>query len=240
MKDPITLVKDTTAWTIGRVCQLHYQCLSGKLNDLIRILIESLEDEPRVAAKICWVSSQCSSLVRLVSLTLYYNTIHFRHQAIHNLAELNEEGEDLSSPLSQYFKVLVEALLKAADRDDADESFLRSAAYEALNLLIQNSAGDVKPAIAQLLPHFLERLQKTFAIQITSSDDRELQVELQGHLCGSLQACTQKLEGDIKPHADVMMTLFLKVFESQSATVQEEALMAVGAVANGKLICPRP
>src|SRR5689334_19169359 len=32
-----------------------------------------------------------------------------------------------------------------------------------------------------------------------------------------------------------MMILFLKVFESKSASVHEEALMAVGAIANGML-----
>jgi importin subunit beta-1 len=110
---------------------------------------------------------------------------------------------------------------------------LASGAYEALNLLIQNSTKDSLPLIAQLLPPFLERLEKTFSVQVVSSDDKEAVIELQGHLCGSLQACTQKLEGEVRPFADRMMTLYLRVFESQSATVQEEVLMAVGALANG-------
>lgn len=112
---------------------------------------------------------------------------------------------------------------------------MASAAYEALNTLIQNSSKDSLPIINHLVPTLHARLAATFNTQIVSGDDREAVIELQGHICGSLQACTQKLEGDIKPMADNLMLLFLKVFESQSATVQEEALMAVGALANGSL-----
>lgn len=79
----------------------------------------------------------------------------------------------------------------------------------------------------------LERLKATFAVQIVSNDDREAQTELQGLLCGTLQVITQKLGPAAIPHADAMMQLFLEVFGAKSSTVQEEALMAVGAVANG-------
>lgn len=119
------------------------------------------------------------------------------------------------------------------NRDDAEESFLASSAYEALNLMIQNSTKDSFPLIAHLVPTFHDRLAATFNTQIVSVDDKEAVIELQGHLCGSLQACIQKLEGEIKPFADRLMALFLRVFESQNATVHEEALMAVGALANG-------
>lgn len=42
----------------------------------------------------------------------------------------------------------------------------------------------------------------------------------------------QKLEGESAPWCDTMMALFLRVFGAKNSTVQEEALMAVGAVAN--------
>jgi len=207
LKDSVMLVKDTAAWTIGRICQFHPQAVSGKLPDLISALLEALRDEPRVAAKVCW--------------------------AIHNLAEAHEDSADKSTgPLSACFQALVEVLVNVTDRNDADESYLRSSAYEALNLLIQSSAKDCLKAVAVLLPEFLGRLEKTFAFEIVSADDKEARSELQGHLCGALQACTQKLEGEIKPFADRMMMLFLRVFESTTASVHEEALMAVGAVAN--------
>jgi len=207
MRSQVMLVKDTAAWTIGRICQLHPQAVTNKLTDLIRVLLESLKDEPRIAAKVCW--------------------------AIHNLAEAQEDAVDKSTAaLSGYFQPLVETLLAVTERQDADESYLGSSAYEALCLLIQNSAKDCVKSITILLPVFLARLEKTFSMEIVSNDDKEARSELQGHLCGALQACTQKLEGEVKPFADRMMFLFLKVFESKSASVHEEALMAVGAIAN--------
>ena len=43
---------------------------------------------------------------------------------------------------------------------------------------------------------------------------------------------TCKLGAQIKPHADQMMQAFLQVFGAKNSTVHEEALMAVGAIAN--------
>eukprot|EP01087_Luapelamoeba_hula_P015927 TRINITY_DN482_c0_g1_i1.p1 TRINITY_DN482_c0_g1~~TRINITY_DN482_c0_g1_i1.p1 ORF type:complete len:853 (-),score=130.53 TRINITY_DN482_c0_g1_i1:37-2595(-) len=207
LADPVILVKDTTAWTLGRVCQLHPQTVLPKLSDVMRTFLEALRDEPRIASKICW--------------------------AIHNIAESQEDSADKSTgPLSPYFQNLAELLVNTTDREDADENFLSSAAYEALNVLIQNSAKDCQKSIAVLLPLFLGRLEKSFSAETLSSDDKKRQTELQGNLCSALQACTQKLEGEVRQFADGMMRLYLRVFESTSAAVHEEVLMAVGAIAN--------
>ena len=72
-------------------------------------------------------------------------------------------------------------------RDDADESYLGSSAYEATCLLIANSAKDCVKSITLLLPVFLSRLEQTFAMEVVSADDKEARSELQGHLCGALQ-----------------------------------------------------
>lgn len=205
--DPVVYVKDTTAWTIGRVCQLHPQSVQGCLQDMIAMFLFSLQDNPRVASNICW--------------------------AIHNLAlSYDEDQEKPSSALSPYFQHLAEKLLWTTDREDADENNLRSSAYEALNILIQSGAKDTYTTIGNILPLLIEKLARTFAMQIVSQDDREEQVELQSLLCSVLQMITQKLGENIKPVADRMMQLFLQVFNAKSASVHEEALMAIGAIAN--------
>jgi importin subunit beta-1 len=48
-----------------------------------------------------------------------------------------------------------------------------------------------------------------------------------------VQVTVQKLGSRVKPFADQMMLHFLQVFSFKSATLHEEALMAVGALANG-------
>jgi len=47
-----------------------------------------------------------------------------------------------------------------------------------------------------------------------------------------LQACTMALDSQIKKNADGLMMAYLRVFETTTASVHEEALMAVGALAN--------
>jgi len=207
MNDPVVYVKDTTAWTLGRVCQLHPHTVGGYLQNLIQVLVERLDDSPRVAANVSW--------------------------AIHNLAVAYEDDQDKqTSALSPFFQVLLQKLLFATEREDADESNLRPSAYEAINVLIQNGAKDTQPLVVAVLPVFLQRLEQSFSMQIVSSDDKEQQQEVQSLLCGVLQITTQKLGEGVKPYADKMMALFLQVFSAKSATVHEEALMAVGAIAN--------
>eukprot|EP01089_Gocevia_fonbrunei_P015548 TRINITY_DN456_c0_g1_i1.p1 TRINITY_DN456_c0_g1~~TRINITY_DN456_c0_g1_i1.p1 ORF type:complete len:855 (-),score=233.22 TRINITY_DN456_c0_g1_i1:89-2653(-) len=207
LKDPVVLVRDTTAWTLGRICQYHPVSIVSRLNDIVSISIQALSDEPRVASKICW--------------------------AIHNLAEAYEDYEETgTTALSPYFAQIMETLLRTTDRDDADESYLRASAYECMNVMIQNSGQDVQKMVVGLVPVYLERLQNTFNVSVLGGADKETLCELQGHLCGALRACTLALNGSIKNFADRMMECFLHVFETKTASVHEEALMAVGSVAN--------
>lgn len=58
MKDHSVVVRDTTAWTVGRICELLPE---AAINDvylvpLLQCLIEGLGAEPRVATNVCWVS----------------------------------------------------------------------------------------------------------------------------------------------------------------------------------------
>lgn len=59
MKDPSVVVRDTTAWTMGRICELLPEAAINEmyLAPLLQCLIEGLGAEPRVASNVCWVSS---------------------------------------------------------------------------------------------------------------------------------------------------------------------------------------
>lgn len=58
MKDPSVVVRDTTAWTVGRICELLPEAAINEvyLAPLLQCLIEGLGAEPRVASNVCWVS----------------------------------------------------------------------------------------------------------------------------------------------------------------------------------------
>ena len=71
MKDPCVQVRDTAAWTVGRVCDLLPETV---LNDnylipLVTSLVEGLVDQPRVAANACWAFNTLSE-ARLLTMLL--------------------------------------------------------------------------------------------------------------------------------------------------------------------------
>ena len=59
MGDPNIQVKDSAAWTLGRVCEHVPEAVLNKeyLLPLLTALVKGLEGEPRVATNVCWVSS---------------------------------------------------------------------------------------------------------------------------------------------------------------------------------------
>ena len=122
MSDENDIVKDTTAWTLGRICNLFAEEVvnAHTLPILIQVFHAGLKTEPCIARNICW--------------------------AIHNLAAavtLTEESQ--TSPLSQYFQDLVSALLGLSEQ--VDEPKLVDSAFVAITQLILNSAPDCAPLL---------------------------------------------------------------------------------------------
>ncbi|KAL5719053.1 Importin subunit beta-1 [Ranunculus cassubicifolius] len=218
MKDPNNHVKDTTAWTLGRIFEfLHGSTLDSPVvtpancQQIVTVLVQSMKDAPNVAEKACG--------------------------ALYFLAQGYEDSGSLSSPLTPFFQEIVQSLLTVTHREDAGESRLRTAAYEALNEVVRSSTDDTAPMVLQLVPLIMMELHKTLEEQQLSSYEKEKQSELQGLLCGCLQVFIQKLGGSeptkyvFMQYADQMMGLFLRVFACRSATVHEEAMLAIGALA---------
>lgn len=146
MHDQSVVVKDTAAWTIGRVCEIHAEAAINEmyLKPLLEALVNGLNAEPRVAANVCW--------------------------AFTSLAEAAYEGveEDENTPntypLSAYFDPIVQKLLETTDRADAASANLRSAAYEALMEMVKNSPKDCYVTVQKTVMIILERLQQVKAL----------------------------------------------------------------------------
>lgn len=211
--DQNEMVKDTTAWTLGRICGLHLPVLVAggqeMMNKLMQVLVASLGDVPRVSNNVCY--------------------------AFHNMAEAVDEvptADPNTNMLTPYFRVVVEKLLATAMRKDWDENNLRNSAFEAVNQLVLNAAPAQLQLISELVPFFCQRLNESLNTQITTGELKTMHVVLQAQLCGSIQCVTNKLAEKIAPHADTIMQLLLQVFRSKDATAHEEAFMAIGAMAN--------
>jgi len=213
LSDQNDLVKDTTAWTIGRICDLHVRSIP---EDTFPTLVNGLagkllSETPRVSSQACF--------------------------GIHNLAAAfqndNAAATSGTNALSPYMAHLLQTLLQVVDREDACESNLRIAAFEAISVLIQNAAPDVKSVLLQLLPAIIDRLAQSFSMPSLTNEDKEQKEGVQGLLCGLIQVIAIKVtKEELLPYCDSIMTNFLQVLQTKNATCHEEALSACSAIAN--------
>ncbi|KAK4336955.1 hypothetical protein RND71_043527 [Anisodus tanguticus] len=216
MSDENVVVRDTVAWTLGRICEtIPEAVLSSNLDILINTLIQGLSSEPRVAANICWAFNSLASGA--------YK------------AEENSDEEPKTYCLSKYFNYIVGRLLATTERQDANQANLRSAAYEALMELIKNSPKDCYYYVQEVTKIILNRLEQIPLLEsaIQSSSDRDQYNDLQSLLCATLQSVLRKMSPEDAPKiSDYVMQGLLKMFNAseKSGSVQEDALMAVGTL----------
>lgn len=98
MRDPHVMVKDSSTWTIGKICELHGPSIPAEvLTPLVEALLLALKDTPRVCSKACF--------------------------ALHNFGDQFEETRDNeTNALSPYLTALVQELLLAMRREDGGSS----------------------------------------------------------------------------------------------------------------------
>ena len=66
MADESVVVRDSVAWTLGRICEIIPQVvLENNLQNLVGTLLNQLDAEPRVAANVCWVSPWVGVLLHI-------------------------------------------------------------------------------------------------------------------------------------------------------------------------------
>lgn len=156
LSDPSIAVRDSAAWSIGRVAKFHLEAILDTLDTperpgLISELLSKLSSEPRVAANVCFA-----------------------------LFEICSELEEYSSQYSiePFFAVLAEALVNVAKRPDANENQLRQAACHALYALVIQGGGQTN-AMKILLETILEWLEGTIQQPLTDEI-----TSIQGPMCG--------------------------------------------------------
>ncbi|OZJ04304.1 hypothetical protein BZG36_03160 [Bifiguratus adelaidae] len=212
MRDPVVNVKDTVAWTLGRVSDVLSSCIKPDihLSDLIQALVYGLQDNPRVVANCCW---------SLMNLALSFGAM---------------EGTEMdTSYLSMYFEGILTALMQFTQNAD-NEANARTSAYEAISTLAANAAKDCYPIVESLTVETLRRLKATIAVQgqILGIDERNAHAELQSNLLSVLTSCIRKLGSGMHPMADETMKTLLELLSSASrqSTITEDAFLAVGAL----------
>ncbi|KAJ7026728.1 armadillo-type protein [Mycena alexandri] len=218
MADTNADVKDTVAWTLGRICDLLIQTIKPDvhLHALVSALVSGLVDEhPRIVANCCW--------------------------ALMNLAEQlgsfdSENDEPVATgPLSPYTDGVVQALLRVTESAGNEHNF-RTAAYEAISAYLSGATVDVIPVVQNTIVAILARMEQLLNMQnqILGVDDRNNWNELQGNFCSVIMTVIRKLNSGIQPPlADRIMMLVLQLIQSagKTSTVLEDAFLVVGALA---------
>lgn len=220
LKDPSVIVRDTGAWTIGRVCEILPDAVINEhyLNPLLLALVEGLDCEPRVASNVCWAFSSLA-------------------EAAFENAEQPEDGSDpATNCLSTYFEQIVQKLMQTADRGDGNQNNLRNAAYEAIMEMMKNSTKDCYDIVQRTLLVVLEKLERVLQMEnvIQMSSDRSQYNDLTSLLCATLQSVVRKVTPEHAPQiSDQIMSTLLRMFQSstgKSGGVQEDALLAVSTL----------
>ena len=223
LKDPSVIVRDTSAWTIGRICEANPEAVLNEstLQPLLEGLVIGLSAEPRVATNSCWALSSVAVAAMDVARP----------------ADDEEATPDTYS-LSKYFEPIVEKLLAATERQDGAMNNLRSAAYEALMEMIKNSPKDCYMTVQKTTIVILSRLENVIQLEgnAQSTNDRRHIYDLQSLLCATLQSVLRKVTREDAPQiSDHIMTALLHMLNqsTRASSVQEDALLAVSTLIDG-------
>lgn len=220
LKDSSVMVRDTGAWTIGRICEILPDAVISEqyLNPLLTALVEGLGTEPRVASNVCWAFSSLAEA------------------AYENTETPDDKNEPETYCLSGYFEQIVEKLIQTADRTDGNQNNLRNAAYEAIMEMMKNSPKDCYPIVLKTLLLILEKLERVLQMEnvIQMTQDRSQYNDLTSLLCATLQSVLRKVSPEDAPKiSDQIMSALLRMFQSstgKSGGVQEDALLAVSTL----------
>ncbi|KAG9245379.1 armadillo-type protein [Calycina marina] len=212
MKDKVVHVQDSTAYALGRITEACSEAIDPQIHlpVLIASLFEGLVNNPKMAGSCCW--------------------------ALMNLAErFSGDIGCQENALTPHFNESLTRLLQVTERGDADNQ-LRTAAYEVLNTFVQNAASNSLSAVGALSDVIITRLEQTLPLQqqVVSVEDKITLEEMQTSLCTVLLAIVQRLEKEIQPQADKIMTVLLQILSTAGAksSVPDAVFATVSSLAN--------
>jgi importin subunit beta-1 len=215
-------VKDTNMWALGRVCELHPRFIPLEhAEQLAGSFAAGLKQSPRVASSSAWALLH---LVRRIA------------RGTHGPIEERQANEMLARILPQ----LAMLLMEAAQRADADEASLRSAAFEVLTGILAEIPGQIdQNLLLELISHVLAFLGASIrlVVEALSVDEQVRGSDIQSS-CVGLLATAIKRVGATNVPADTWERLggaFLAIAQSGAAgktviTSLEDLFLALGSL----------
>ncbi|KAJ3327361.1 karyopherin beta, partial [Blyttiomyces sp. JEL0837] len=211
LQDSNLQVKDSTAWTLGRISQAIAPSAirPEQLNSLISAIVNGLNEDSKVASHCAW--------------------------CIINLAERLGGGDERDGPtskLSPYFENLISVLLAYVNEKPNLDSNLKSTVFEAIAALVNNCANDCLPFTETLATKMIQILQESLQRESVNSDDKYAIQELQSNACSVLTNIVRRLGPRIRPATEPLILSLLAVLEatSKNSTVVEDVFIVLSAL----------
>jgi len=203
-QDPHEHVAHSALWTMAKICETH------------KTAIPQPCIEPMIAAIIAALDRNSSKVQGKACL------------AVHNLAWACEEAADKpTNLLSLFWGAVVQKVLTVASayhqQDGEADNTLN--AYEAVNMMIQNSAKDMLPLVQKVLGEALIRLEATFQ---PSNLTGQQKMALHGFLASLIGNCVQKVEVEDLAISDRIMQSLLMVVKDSNSSALQDAFMSIG------------
>jgi importin subunit beta-1 len=140
MADPNLQVKDTVAWTLGKVCDVLVQTIQPDvhLQPLVYAFVSGLQDSPRISANCCW--------------------------GLQNLSEGMSAYSEFT--MSAYYEGVLQPLLRLTESANNEANY-RTAAYECLATWVTNSSTETRPQIVNTLNIILQRMEHLISVHVS-------------------------------------------------------------------------
>lgn len=221
MQDPSVQVRDSSAWAIGKLCDVVRGGVLNlpHINELISSLAANLGSEPRVASNVCWA---INSLVTAAGDAA-------REQ-------LGPGLEPDSFVLSPYYVNIIQGLTSITERYTTirdQEHSLINAAYESLMAVIKAAPNDcyhlVYPTTFNMILHRIQLINDKLEKE---NLEQEIRAQLHDFLCvlwATLSACIRRMEkDDTIQMSDRIMSLLMKTLTNshEFPATQEDVFMA--------------
>ncbi|OII74843.1 importin karyopherin [Cryptosporidium ubiquitum] len=214
LNDNVVAVRDTCAWTIGRIVTFHPTIIFPLLgyppqqsaehsNGLLSLLLQRLlADDPRVCTNICWI--------------------------IHQIAESSQHVEGGQKVVDIWFPYIVQSLLQAFKREISDENNMKQACFNALSMIVTNSGAENDMNLINLAHELIVGeeigLQKIMEKNpIPRSETTVLNIQL---VCGALYALTTKLGKRLTlQYSQILLRLYFELLRQGGAS--EESILSL-------------
>jgi len=208
MKDANVVVRSSTAWTLGRMCELHVGIVvtdQARFEAVYQAFKDGLSSEPRMATMCTW-----GLMVLAEALDQF----------------IKESAQQVANPLSQHFGEVVEILFASGMKPDCTTR-QRKGVYQCLGALVHCSSPECIPQVAKVTEKCLSILESMTAA--TSFPDKKDADELEALVSGLMTECVSKLENNVSAIADRVCSVYLTLYQKAAgANAQEEAVLGVG------------